>query len=134
MRDKHFDAIAAMASRRALLTQTAENSARTATVQATIDTTGVGDFVDENVVTFGLTFFEKPIISYGMCVDGDGIEDSGLWPISCGGVYRWQLDKCGHWIGAWCWVSVSRAEADLPLEHHFTFTGTARKDVPAALM
>lgn len=121
--------------RRSKVVQQAENSGRHAVVMGTFNTTGWGEVAFEDRVNFGLRFIEVPTITYSMYIDGDTLVDT-RFPRCQGGVYKWQKDKRGLYIGAFCFVTVetkspfvttTEPEPGYSIVHHFTFQGQAIK-------
>lgn len=118
--------------------QTAENSARQASVWVTAISTGWGEFVLEDEIDFGVTFVEPPMVGYGMVADQSTDLVETRYPKAHGGVYRWKTDDNGHCIGATVFVVVDTMSPELEpavedpgyqLEHHFHFSGIALKDI-----
>lgn len=138
--------------RREEIERHAENSPRLAQAYAEMETEGQGSFEFEERVDFGLTFIEKPIPSYGLEFDIDEwanqlegtygeIDKMVPLPLTSGYVSAWDIDDRGFYIG--CWLAV---RVHLPLDewelspelmpvvqHFFTFTAIAMKDVPIDL-
>jgi hypothetical protein len=130
--------------RRGLVGAIAENSARLAQAYQIFDTTGWGELAFPEPFMFGLTFVEKPIVSYSYEVDDEVTPlVSTRFPRAQGGVYRFLRDPKNFYIGAYCFacvetqsvlMSVTSDDPNYTLHHHFTFTGNALKDVPAYLL
>lgn len=115
--------------------QTRENSARQAFAWGTFESTGWGEYAYEDVLDFGLVFLSQPIVSYSFSVDGEGLD---YLPLCAGGVYKWQRDERGFYLGAHVYVHVTLPDITLidpetpPLvTHHFLFTTIAIKDIGA---
>lgn len=126
--------------RRSRLDQTRENSTRLAQAYATFDTSGIGEFQAPDMVEFGCFFVERPLVAYGMSTDGDRLVKE-RFPLSQGGVYGWQQDSRGLYVGAYVMVVVqagvfptSIPMPDIDLTHDFTFTGIAMKALPEHLL
>lgn len=125
--------------RESWLDQIAENSARQAFSWESYESTGLGVCEFEDAIDFGLTFIEKPFISYGYNVEN--ADELDELPRSTGGVYKWKQDGRGFYIGAHVFVVVdlfSDSVAPTPMfaevpvvTHHFTFTAVAIKDIGA---
>lgn len=117
-----------------------ENHGRLATSSTQFLTVGVGTFESEDSVDFGVTFIEKPRPHYCTEVDltdlrelmdipeGDPVD----LPNCSGGVVTWDVDDNGHYVGAWCAVTVFSAylEPELQVTHHFDFIGVGLKVIP----
>lgn len=127
-----------------------ENAARLAQAYAEFDTAGQGSIEFEKRVDFGLTFIEKPYISYGAIIDLDALdgllgkesEDNGMPPLPlCSGfVTEWDRDErdmyVGCWIAARVWFPTTpfvAVDVAVNVTHHFTFAAVAMKDLDATL-
>lgn len=137
--------VRALEQHRGRVEQTRENAARYAQSYATYTTTGVGEFRIEEINLFGCTFSEQPIVSYGFSLPTDELDDlpqvmvTGALPRCSGGVQAWFRDDNEFYVGALVYVTV-----DLPatapstplwiIDHDFTFTAIAMKDLPAHLL
>lgn len=127
---------------RSRVEQSAENSARLAWSVARVTSTGWGEFVMPAVVEFEVTFLEQPVVSYGYALNNDVLVAT-RYPRSCGFVERWQTNAKGFYTGCWIGLVVETrttnidtlaAEPNYTLDHHFTFTGVAYKDLPQTLL
>lgn len=121
-----------------------ENKGRRAGVFANFTSTGQGVVEFEDVVAFGLTYIQKPWVSYGASIDVDSIRDQleldendsiPALPISMGYVTEWDMDTKGNYVGAWVAVSIFypsgySSEIDVPIEHFFSFDAIGLKDIP----
>jgi len=143
--------------------QIRENTARLASAYATYSTEGDGEFLLDEPHLFGCTFTERPIVAYGFSMGDSDNEDQlviGKLPTANGGVRRWVTDVRGFYIGAYVFFTVDTAtvarttaptgaedppslfsppdpNAATPLyrvDHDFTFTGIALKDLPEYLL
>lgn len=125
----------------------AENAARLAQVYATFNSKGQGTIEHDQAIAFDLTFVERPVVSYASYCDTDELEDLlGLdtevsevtpLPVCSGFVTQWDQDERGFYLGCWIAARVYYPPTDLvptdampDIEHHFTFTAVAMKDVP----
>lgn len=124
------------------LLQTQENSTRLAQAFAHFTTTGWGEWTMQNVARFDCTFIEKPTVAHGIAIEGQDLVAT-RFPRAWGGVYKWQINNKGFYVGAWCFFVVEtqsllidtfELEPNYTLTHFFHFTGLATKDVPAHLM
>lgn len=117
--------------------QTRENSARLAVSQGFLTTTGSGERQEAERVPFGCVFAEAPAVAFGWSMDGDELVD-GQFPRVSAGVYGWDTDQKGHYLGAYIMVTVDvptgAEEPEYGLNLFFTFTGTAIKDIPDYLL
>lgn len=121
-----------------------ENSARLAQAFATFESTGQGSIEFKKRVPFQITFVERPYVTYGTTLDLDElgelletpITETPPLPLVTGFVTDWDTDERGFYTGCWCAVRVFfpgsgvPADAKVYLQHHFTFTAIAMKDVP----
>ena len=138
-----FETFQSQRGREAAKATQGENLARLATVISTADSTGWGEFVVPERVDFGLAFIEMPAISHGVSLDGSKLVPT-RFPHCDGGVYEWDISPKGLYRGAWVWITVETRGAQLATDvlddpgyeivHHFTFVGTAMKDIPAYLL
>ena len=135
------------------LARHAENSARLAQVHAKFRTVGQGTLTFEDRIEFGLTFVEEPFVYFGSSMDQDEFaemleldsdipEDEVPIPLCSGVVTRWDRDERDFYVGAWVGIRVhfpsdSAVFVDynllMVMEHYFTFSGIAMKDVPVDL-
>lgn len=140
----YFDPWLAIRQHEGRVQATRENTARIASAYAFFDSHGWGEFAFPVMFDFGLTFIEQPCVGYAYALDGDQLVDL-RFPRSHGGVYRWRKDVRGYYTGAWCFVVVETRSphniANVPaldpgydLDHSFTFTGIALKDLPSDLL
>lgn len=122
-----------------------ENSARLASSYARYSSDGQGTVEFGRRANFGLTFIERPFVSYcsvldldelGALMDIAGGEPVPM-PLVTGFVTEWDTDDRGFYVGAWCGVRVWFPPTDLVsydinpvIEHHFTFQAIALKDIP----
>ena len=123
-------------AREQFVSQHRENSARQAFAWGQFDSTGWGQLAYPDVLNFGLTFIDEPIVSYGFSVEEDEALDR--LPLSTGGVFKWRRDGRGYYTGAHVYVVVDQFVqpsetpdySQLPtLIHSFLFTGIAIKDI-----
>lgn len=135
-----------------------ENSARLAHAYARFTSTGQGSIEFERRVDFDMTFVERPYVAHGHFVDLDTLEeqqdletgDGPILPLVTAYVTDWDTDDRGFYVGCWCAVRVFYPDAyivmdlevavpiidsmmPVKIEHDFTFSGTALKDIPMDL-
>lgn len=115
-----------------------ENSARLAHSYATFVTTGIGSIQYAKRVKFGLTFIERPIVSYAAQFDIDELadlldienaDDIDL-PMCSGFVVNWEQDERDFYTGCWVAVRIDADPVPMEIEHHFTFAAIGLKDIP----
>lgn len=132
------DVWAASERQRELRDRTNENASRLAFAFATYNSHGWGEKRFTQCAEFGLTFVEKPFVSYGCEIDGDKLIDT-RFPRSSGVVFEWRRDTKDFYTGAWVAVTVDTkspfiftalADPAYDLIHHFTFAGIAYKALP----
>lgn len=136
--------------RRGEVERTRENSSRLAEAFAKFETTGQGSMEFEDRIDFGLTFIEEPYMAYGAQIDIDDLSelldvdpnDTPPLPLCSGLVTKWDQDDRDFYLGAWVAVTVyfpPTSSIVVPIDlqptmqHFFSFTGTAMKDVPPDL-
>ncbi len=103
----------------------------------------MGEYADESAVDFGLAFFNQPRVSHGCCLteDSDELKD-GFFPQTTGGVYQWDINEKGLYVGAWLFMTVVHEEelddeedpVVYVVQHDFTFAGIGMKDVSKKLL
>jgi len=129
--------VSALEQHRGNVERTRENSARYAQGFASYSTTGVGEYEPPDSLAFGCTFTEQPFVSYGFTVVTQDLV-VGSFPRCSGGVHGWIKNNRNFYIGAFVFFTVDIPTAGLPpaytIEHHFTFTAVALKDLPAHLL
>jgi len=115
-----------------------ENRARYAEAMGFELTTGYGETKFPDVIPFKLAFVTEPAVAYGCALDDDTLV-SGRFPRCHGGVYTWQLDAKGFYIGAWVFVAIDtispqlvpkESEPNYKIRHSFRFFGPAYKSLP----
>lgn len=128
----------------------AENKGRLAFASHRVSTRGQGTVEFEDVVSFGLTFVERPFISTGFQIDmddtrdsiGAGVADNIFLPQVTAYVTDWDKTERDHFVGCWVAVCVTypprdvsdySAESQVTVHHDFTFSAIALKDVPVDL-
>jgi len=138
---------------RGWINQNAENTGRLAQAYAVFETTGWGETAFEDCFDFRLTFVEVPVVAYGSRLISasalpDDNEDEKLvdtrFPRCSGMVYEYRQNSQGFYVGAWCLATVDTRspyitttitdDPNYTIEHWFTFTGIALKDLPAEAM
>lgn len=124
-----------------------ENRARLAQAYARYSTSGQGSIEFGKRIDFGLTFIEKPYVSYGAEIDIDELEDllgkasddnlTPALPLCTGFVTEWDIDDRDFYTGCWVAASISfpanlyiPANVNPSIVHHFTFAAIAYKDIP----
>lgn len=130
-----------------------ENRGRLAFAFGRFTSEGQGGFEYEDRIEFGCTFIERPFVAYGSIIDTDDArellaidsdnDDVKLpLPIATGYVTEWDKTPAGHYTGAWVAVSVLYPIYDpaavlpypvsgaLKIQHDFTFSAIAIKDIP----
>lgn len=123
--------------------QANENGARHASSYTMIDSNGSGELLHPEVVEFDCTFIQEPIVAHGWALDGDELV-KGSYPRVSAGVFRWRTNRRGHYTGAWLFFTVD-VPGDLvdpetgnafgySINHYFTFSGVAMKDLPDHLL
>lgn len=134
-----MDLVQAIEQHRGRVEQTRENSARYAQSYATYTTTGVGEHQFDEPNLFGCTFTDQPIVAYGFSLDGSQYVEGVPLPRCVGGVREWVRDARGFYVGAYVYLAVDTLPTDqeVPeyvIDHDFTFTAVALKDLPEHLL
>jgi hypothetical protein len=112
-----------------------ENSARTARLYVTFQTTGAGQLVPPAPVMFELPMFSEPAVSHGFALARAPDRRYFRLPMVSAGVLRWERNNRGYYVGAYLFfrVEVERLVDPPPLppapviNHHFVFTAPAYK-------
>lgn len=128
-----------------------ENSPRLAQAWADYTTTGWGEVAFPDCFDFNLTFAERPFVSYSYKVIRhqlspdtypelvDDVLVDTRFPRCHGGVYDWQMNSRGFYIGAWMfvtiqtqdpWITTTYPDPNYVIQHHFTFAAMGIKDLP----
>lgn len=133
-----------------------ENKPRLAFAFGEYESTGIGSEQFTKATEFGATFTERPFVAVGAQIDADSIAEAFdldpdadvPLPHVTAYVTEWNRDERGFYTGAWCACTVTFpaevlvAPGDPPtaiplpddlvvkVQHHFTFSGIAMKDVP----
>ena len=134
--------------REAELARHRENKGRQAGVFASYETTGYGAVEFEDPVEFGLTFIQRPWMSFGCEIEPDHIRDLleladgdelPCMPQVTGYVTAWDLDDARNYVGAWVAVTVTwptdtvpaiPIDAQIDVTHFFTFSAIGLKTIP----
>lgn len=134
----------------------AENRTRPASVECTYTSTGFGQHRIKTPVIFPVIFSSEPHFTTG---SGTIKSAGGGWfhdPIGTAGVWQWEVDARGYFLGAHLWVRVDiypttkslsgtssiaqqrqaqqerlKGLAAIKTVHYLTFTGRAIKDIPS---
>lgn len=136
--------IDAFNARLAELQRNHENKGRLAFAYSRFTTEGSGTVEFEECIDFGLTFVERPFVSVGHQIDVEaarelfGVDPDGdvLLPQVTGYVTDWDTTDRDHYVGCWVAISVTssvggvEAYPMVKIQHDFTWSGTAIKDVP----
>lgn len=133
---------AILEARRAAQETLRENAARRARCSTTWTTKGIGEIRVSSIFRFGLRFIEEPCFTSGMALDPDNDLVDGHFPRTAAGVYDWQLDPQGFYIGCWLFFCVDTVgpgltpgvEPSYVIHHHLAWEGVAIKDVPGHLL
>lgn len=134
------DPFSAQLRRDAQRAEQRENSARLATSSTIVTSTGAGEYRVPDRLTFGCVFTNEPSVSHGFAINQDAGDDllDGQFPRVSAGVYKWDIDQRGLYLGCWVFVAVDiPSGATTPiyvLDHTFLFAAVAIKDLPAYLL
>lgn len=129
----------------------AENATRAASVECTYTSTGFGQHRLKTPVIFPVIFSSEPHFTSGCgtvkSAGGGYYHD----PIGTAGIWQWEVDSRGYFLGAHLWVRVDiyptrkgedistlaahkaklKGLAAMKTLHYLTFTGRAIKDIPS---
>lgn len=121
-----------------------ENSGRLAQAYASWTSTGGGLLEYEERIDFGVIFTERPFISHACVVDTAALKEligRVAMPHVTAYVTEWDTDEKDLYTGCWVAVRVDFALADMldyytqvVVDHDFTFTGVAIKDLGTDLV
>jgi hypothetical protein len=137
-----MDPFIALERRRSRISQDQENTARLAQSFARYTTTGWGEFKDASVINFDCTFIAEPFVVHGYSTNGDLLVPT-RYPRAWGFVHKWKQDNRGYYTGCWVatvvetqspFIATTVADPGYSLDHCFTFTGIALKDLPTHLL
>jgi len=109
-----------------------ENSARWAVSSHTIETKGCVSVRVAEPLMFEAPFLGAPSVMSGLVIKKDFDPSSGWMPEVDVGVWQWHRNTRGHYTGAYVFVHVSAGAVTAELQHHFTFSGIAYKDLGQA--
>lgn len=73
---------------------------------------GAGQTRIAQPIAFRLTFIGQPTFTSGVTLAAGQLQD-GAYPVVSIGVFRWQKDGRGFYIGAWLWVAVTYGPTEL---------------------
>jgi hypothetical protein len=92
-----------------------ENAARPAVVEVHQQSKGVGQHRMPKAIIFPVVFRSEPHFTFGSAVVKGPNTTLYNDPRGSSGVWAWQRDGAGHYIGAWCWlrVDVDRTAIDV---------------------
>lgn len=137
-----------------------ENSSRFASVQCTYESTGLGQFRVGKPIIFPVVFRTEPFFTNGSGVIKNPAPQLYYDPIGQAGVYQWDVDARGYFVGAWMWVKITAESKDassqyalaqnkdqaqaagrdarlrsvaatrMQVQHYLQFSAIAIKDVP----
>jgi hypothetical protein len=124
----------AFEDRRSYLGAIEDNAAANARLTLTFDSAGSGEFSTKYPIPFQTTFTAEPTVSTGVAFLG-GKPVPGYFPNVGAGVWHWQRDAKGYYVGAWLFfvvdindpggatTSALHAARTYKLRHHLTFEG-----------
>ena len=133
------NALASQQRERAIQTQQI-NGARPATQILTQVSIGVGNFRLVEPLSFDVPFTDEPVFTQGAALQAH--PSATLWydPVGVAGIRGWQRDDRGHFIGVFCYFSVTMQPVDVDLAftaypevtmiHNLVFFGVAYKPLP----
>lgn len=124
-----------------------ENAAGFGTFYSTFESRGTGDLVPSEPLKFDLPMFDEPAMTHGLILRQSPDRDYYALPLATAGVYRWQRNRRGFYVGAYLYFHVEcrvhdsvlqeleaagQDSSSLPvarpvLLHHFVFAGSSYK-------
>jgi hypothetical protein len=126
-----------------------ENASRSAVAELTYLSTGVTQQRVKSPIAFPVIFRTEPHLSTGSAVVSN--PDPNVWhdPVGHIGVWKWDRDARGFFIGAFIWWRVEASPIvpilddelyeipdpeppNMRVQHFMTFSGIAFKDLPTA--
>lgn len=134
-----FDVLVAQDATSARREAQATNSARLALYRHTHAASGVGTARIDAPILFDVAFLERPHFTQGTAVRVG--PDLGVWylPVGTAGLYQWERNTKGHYIGAYIYLDVRMEPRDgdnppttyphVETLHDLMFTGIAYKDL-----
>jgi hypothetical protein len=105
-----------------------ENGARWGVSSHTLATKGTTSLRVGDPLIFEMPFIAPPAIATGVAILKDYDPTSGWMPRVSTGVWQWHRNVKGHYTGAYVYIRVDGV-LNSELQHHFTFSGTAYKDL-----
>ena len=106
-----------------------ENGARWAVSSHTLATKGLTSMRVPDPVIFEAPFLAPPAIATGVAILKDYDLASGWMPRVNLGVWQWHRNVKGDYLGAYVFIDVEAGVSNCELQHHFTFSGIAYKDL-----
>jgi len=107
----------------------AENSARWGVSQHVLDTRGSTSVRRQQPIMFETPFLSPPFVSTGAVIKKDFSPEVAWVPETNAGVWQWHRNTRGHYTGAYVFLMVKTPQVQAEIEHHFTFSGVAYKDL-----
>lgn len=105
-----------------------ENSARLAWSNHIVETRGAASRRLPEPILFEVGFTEPPHLATGVAIVDDPDPELGWVPEASSGVWLWERNVKGQYIGAYIYVLVRSATPAL-IQHHLSFSGVAYKDL-----
>lgn len=102
------------------------NSARDTDARFVFETSGTGERKVLKPISFGITFVEMPLFTYGLAVADHNLVD-GAFPYGNAGVWDWHMSSKGYWIGAFMFFIVTGEVQRL--HWHLKFQGEAMRAI-----
>lgn len=116
------------------------NGARPATQIITQTSFGVGNFTLTQPLPFDIPFTTEPVFVQGAALAAHPATDLWHYPVGSAGIYGWERDDRGHFVGAFVYLAVTIEPIDVNLSfdaypavsmvHNLMFFGTAYKPMP----
>jgi len=125
--------VRSLEARSGYLESVSENSARVARVSLVYQSTGHGEVKVEKAVKFPIHFIQEPSLTAGRVLAGGDLVP-GKFPNADAGVWRWERDDRGFYVGAYLYFVVDSNGQAYRMNHHVTFEGDSLKMFNQQLM
>lgn len=128
-----YDLFVAQADRTARIEAQRDNAARLGFSQHRIQSTGFGSVRRTSPIRFSVAFLEEPFFTQGATLVSRD-EELESDPFGVSGVYQWDRNPKGHYIGAYVYLNVVTGDflsgsGSVRMIHNLLFQGMAYKDL-----
>lgn len=129
-----FDLVVARDQRDARREADRNNAARLGFSQHKVQSSGTGNIRRADPIKFDVIFIEEPLFTQGATVIQRPADGSD--PIASTGVWQWDRNPKGHYVGAYIYLAVWLGEisfeavgSEVQMTHHLLFQGMGYKDL-----